>query len=446
MSRRRNLFGPVAVAALVALALGITTLSGALGATTSPSDAGPRTPTSGCGRTPSLTSGMRSVQSGGTNRSYALRIPDNYDNNHPYRLIFAFHWVGGTANDVASGGTDRDLWAYYGLMQLSNNSTIFVAPQGINNGWANGGGSDVTFVDDMIRQIEGDLCVDTGQLFSVGFSYGGAMTYALACARPTVFRAVAVYSGGQLSGCDGGNQPIAYLGVHGINDGVLGVAGARGMRDRFVRNNGCTPQDPPEPRQGSLTHIVTDYSGCRAGYPVEWAAFDGGHTPGPIDGGGDGGRTWTKEVVWKFFSQFQTTPLPSLAPSQPATSSADPGTAMSPSSAPSTSATSGDGNGSASCTATYRQGAAWPGGYLGAVTVSNKGPGDLSRWSVRLNLAEGQSIVALWNGKSTGTRSSVSVTNVLHNGKIGAGGTQVFGFVVNGNAPAAPTVVSCSSE
>src|SRR5947208_14375104 len=30
---------------------------------------------------------------------------------------------------------------------------------------------------------------------SSGFSYGGAMTYALACARATTFRAVAVYSG-----------------------------------------------------------------------------------------------------------------------------------------------------------------------------------------------------------------------------------------------------------
>ena len=30
---------------------------------------------------------------------------------------------------------------------------------------------------------------------------------------------------------------------------------------------------------------MTAYSGCRAGYPVVWAAFDGaGHDPGPIDG------------------------------------------------------------------------------------------------------------------------------------------------------------------
>jgi poly(3-hydroxybutyrate) depolymerase len=249
--------------------------------------------------------GTHSIQSSGTSRSFIMRVPDNYDSNHPYRLIFAFHWVGGTAGDVASGGTDKELWSYYGLQQLSDNSAIFVAPQGISNGWANTGGQDVTFVDDMIKEIEGDLCVDTTQLFSVGFSYGGAMTYALACARPTVFRAVAVYSGGQLSGCSGGARPAAYLGIHGVSDGTLNISGGRTMRDKFVSNNGCTAHNPPEPSQGSLTHICTSYAGCSSEHPVRWCAFDGGHTPGAVDGGGDSGaKTWTKGEVWSFFTQF----------------------------------------------------------------------------------------------------------------------------------------------
>lgn len=48
------------------------------------------------------------------------------------------------------------------------------------------------------------------------------------------------------------------------------------MRDRFVRNNGCTAQNTPEPARGSLTHRVTTYSGCAAARPVAGAAFDGG--------------------------------------------------------------------------------------------------------------------------------------------------------------------------
>ena len=260
----------------------------------------------GCGKTPTLTSGSRTIQSSGQSRGYILRIPDNYDNSRPYRLIFGYHWRGGTMQDVDGGGTTGAAWSYYGLRAQANNSAIFVAPQGIGNGWPNSGGQDLKFTDDMVALIQGDLCVDTKQVYALGFSYGGGMSYALACARPAVFRAVAVYSGGVLSGCDGGTQPVAYIGIHGLGDGTLNISGGRSMRDRFVMNNGCTAQSPPEPRAGSLTHTCTTYQGCRAGYPVEWCVFDGGHTPGVVDGGGDdGARTWTKTEVWKFFSQFQ---------------------------------------------------------------------------------------------------------------------------------------------
>jgi poly(3-hydroxybutyrate) depolymerase len=296
---------PIAVAALIFGGVGVADARPA----PTPADAGTLAASPGCGKTPTLTSGTHTIQSSGQNRSFILRLPDNYDNNTQYRLIFGYHWRGGTAGDVDSGGTDGYNWSYYGLRRLSGNGAIFVAPQGNGNGWANPGGQDVTFTDDMIRRIENDLCVDTAQRFALGFSYGGGMSYSLACSRATVFRAVAVYSGAQLSGCGGGTQPIAYLGIHGISDSVLNISSGRSLRDTFVRNNGCTPQNAPEPAAGSRTHIVTTYSGCRAGYPVVWAAFDGGHTPGPIDGGGEGWRTWTSAEVWKFFTG-DTTPTP----------------------------------------------------------------------------------------------------------------------------------------
>ncbi|WP_369794417.1 PHB depolymerase family esterase [Kutzneria sp. 744] len=245
----------------------------------------PAASTAGCGMAPTLSSGTHTITSSGKSRSYILTLPANYDRNHSYRLVFGLHWLGGNAEDVVTGRTVlTGVWAYYGLQQLSDNSTIFVAPQGLNNGWANPGGQDVTLIDDVLKQIEGGLCVDTTRVFSVGFSYGAAMTYALACARPTVFRAVALYSGGLLSGCSGGTQPVAYLASHGVSDPVLSISGGRSLRDRFVKNNKCTPQNPPEPAKGSRTHIATTYTGCSAGHPVEWVAFDGGHDACPADG------------------------------------------------------------------------------------------------------------------------------------------------------------------
>ncbi|MFD9334674.1 RICIN domain-containing protein [Streptomyces sp. NPDC060028] len=262
---------------------------------------------SGCGSAPTLASGTHTIQSSGKSRSFILRVPANYTNSRPYRLIFAFHWRGGTAGEVASGGTSGNAWSYYGQQEQSDNTAILVAPQGLGNGWANSGGEDITFVDGMIRRIEGGLCVNTAQRFATGFSWGGGMSYALACTRANVFRAVAVISGGEISGCNGGALPIAYFAIHGVSDSVLDIAQGRSLRDRFVSNNGCTPQSPREPTPGSRTHITTTYSGCRAGYPVQWAAFDGGHMPGPVDGSPDesGVATWTKGEIWRFFAQFQ---------------------------------------------------------------------------------------------------------------------------------------------
>lgn len=135
------------------------------------------------------------------------------------------------------------------------------------------------------------------------------MTNAIACARAKVFRAVAVYAGALLSGCEDGTKPIAYIGIHGLRDPTCGIAGGRSLRDRFVKNNGCPTQSVPEPAANSLKHVCTTYTGCKAGYPVRWCAFDGGgHTPAPLDGQtsdyGGGDKTWTKSEVWDFFTQF----------------------------------------------------------------------------------------------------------------------------------------------
>ena len=274
-------------------------------------DVGTLAASAGCGQAPTLQSGTHTIQSGGKSRQFILSVPGNYDNTRQHRLVFGFHWLGGTMQQVAGGGTDGDVYAHYGLRRLANDTAIFVAPQGLNNGWANSGGEDLTFVDDMMRTIEAGLCVDTTQRFALGFSYGGAMSYAIACARATSFRAVAVIGAPrELSGCSGGTQPIAYMGIHGINDNI---GSGRALRDRFVRNNGCTAQNPPEPSGGSLTHISTAYAGCRTGYPVVWAPFDGGHQQGPVDGCAgceSGARSWVKNEVWRFFTGEAPPPPP----------------------------------------------------------------------------------------------------------------------------------------
>lgn len=94
------------------------------------------------------------------------------------------------------------------------------------------GASESPFVDDMIALIERELCIDRDRLFAMGFNYGGGMSYAIACARADVFRAVAVYAGMQLSGCDGGDSPIAYMGIHSVNDPTCRYSAGEGCATR----------------------------------------------------------------------------------------------------------------------------------------------------------------------------------------------------------------------
>ncbi|KAF2465112.1 fungal cellulose binding domain-containing protein [Lindgomyces ingoldianus] len=260
----------------------------------------------GCGKAAKLKAGTNTMTVNSKTRDWILTLPDNYNNTKPYRLIFGIHWLTGTSSDVANGGS---IQPYYGLPPLANNTAIFVSPNGLKSGgstgWANSNGEDITFIQEIVKAVEADYCVNEKLRFSMGFSYGAGMSYSIACTLGKDFRAVAALSGALLSGCVGGTDPVAYYGQHGLSDSVLPIASGRQLRDTFVKNNGCTPQSPPEPTKGSKTHIRTVYSGCASDKPVWWTAFDGDHTPIQADNTGPNkDTTFTGKSVWEFFSQF----------------------------------------------------------------------------------------------------------------------------------------------
>ncbi|KJR83657.1 fungal cellulose binding protein domain protein [Sporothrix schenckii 1099-18] len=257
----------------------------------------------GCGKDPTMTNKQYTMTVNGKQREYIMKLPDHYDKNRPYRLIFTWHPRGGSATKIVQGEDIHHGGAlpYYGLPPLANNSAIFVVPNGLNNGWANSGGEDLTFFDQMVKAVEADLCVDTTLRFSTGFSYGAAMSYAIACARPQVVRAVAILSGAQLSGCSGGTDPVPYYGQHGTSDSVLQTSMGRSLRDHFVKNNGCTPVSP-EPMPNNGKSVKTVYQGCKQGYPVTWVIHKGDHNPSETDPGSS--TPFAPGNTWEFFSQF----------------------------------------------------------------------------------------------------------------------------------------------
>jgi len=238
-------------------------------------------PTPGCGSTAGAASGRFSIDVGGAEREYILALPDDYDAERPYRLVFTWHPGGGSAQGTAN--------TFYGLRQNADGSAIFVSPEGIDEGWANTDGRDIAFLDAMLDRFRAELCYDETRVFSTGFSYGGMMSFAIGCGRADIFRAIAPMSGALFSGCADGEAGIAMLAFHGVSDTVVDISAGVRARDVIVERNGCEADAPAVDDSG-----CSSFQGCSEGRPVTWCEFDGGHTPAPQSGA----------RIWDFFAQF----------------------------------------------------------------------------------------------------------------------------------------------
>ena len=87
----------------------------------------------GCGKMPTIASNMYNngknipITAASMQRRYILSVPTNYDNTKPYKLIIAWHQLDGNDNQMYRN-------QYYHLQPLSDNTTIFVAPNGQKGG------------------------------------------------------------------------------------------------------------------------------------------------------------------------------------------------------------------------------------------------------------------------------------------------------------------------
>ena len=242
------------------------------------------TGSAGCGKNPPESGQATTIDVDGTARQYILTLPDNYDPNHPYILIFVPHPWGGNMQGTVKGG-------YFGMKSVSDNKAILVAPTGIDNAFFNQGGRDIKFFKAMLERFNSTLCVDQKRIFSTGFSFGGMMSFAVGCAMPDKFRAIAPNSGSFVSGCDTSQPgPIAVIQSHGKSDTVMSIAEGNKARDYFLKMNGCSNETKPiEPSAGNCV----EYQGCKEGYPYIYCAFDGGHAP----------QNWQAPMIWKFFTE-----------------------------------------------------------------------------------------------------------------------------------------------
>jgi len=298
--------------------------SGAGGSTSSGIDGGTGTVgrSAGCGKPPTaITSSQYNngttipITAANLQRRYVLNVPTNYDNSKPYTLVVTIHARDG--NDVQMYN-----WQYYGLLPESRNTAIFAAPNGQKNGapcsattvgdsncgWPNPSGQDMALMDAVVKQVEENFCVDTNHIYATGWSYGASMSYEVGCERPLGgtgtatwgVRAIAIYSGAQMSGSCKPTTPVGFYASHGTHDSVLNYNGGVSLAQTFATANGCTWATPTSVTSGA--HVCTNEAGCKAGYPLEFCSFNGDHTPFPDTGQSAG--SWGPAEVWKFFSQF----------------------------------------------------------------------------------------------------------------------------------------------
>lgn len=279
---------------------GGATASGAGGSSAASGADGGAAQSAGCGKTRTLQNGTINITYSGATRKYILRVPDSYDNSHAYRLVLTFAWSGASASQVVSAN-------YFTFATQDSKNTIFAAPDAADGAgtWSKG---DVALMDAILAQIEGDLCVDTTRVFASGFSMGGAMAMALGCTRADVYRAVAFFSGADLTGsCPTTlTKPIAYYASQASQDSN-GMTSSPMMGEvkqaQFAAVNGCTaePNAATFPASGQ-PHTCTNYKGCSAGHPTEYCVFNGPHGWEPKDPGQS--TSWDAPEAWKFITQF----------------------------------------------------------------------------------------------------------------------------------------------
>ena len=258
-------------------------------------------PTRGCGKTWNrVKSGSYEFQWSKGKRTIRIDIPDNYDNNKPYKLIFGMHCMGGWAGGVQQEG-------YYGLKPLDTQKTaIFVAPEG-NGNQAPWGQDDYLLFDELLADLQSNLCIDSSRVFSTGFSYGSMFSNGLSWNHQDVLRAVAVYETAERNIWlpQRQNKGVGWMGVLGLDDNLCTPEMGRAARDIILTlnsENGKAKNEQAQEAQRNAAHKCYDYTTVEERFPVRWCTQSGGHIWDHKDPGQN--KSWVPETTWDFFSKF----------------------------------------------------------------------------------------------------------------------------------------------
>ena len=290
------------------------------------------TPSKGCGNNSTLkkvksveNGDQFQIQVGSDSRKYFITLPKNYDNTKPHKVLFALHCYGSTGEDFVHHSADYDHpTPYYGQQVLDKNGNyIFVSLDAIGGLW-NKGQSDHDFFAQTLTTLNENYCIDTSRVFITGFSYGAMFSYSLMQDMQTRVRAAATYAVADYNiwlpeGNNMKNLPIAWMNVHGVNDGRCDYNRAKNSAlPRILKRNGkadangdFTDASAEKPKEvsGKTGHVCYDFTTVDERFPVKWCSWPGdhqwtAHDTGNMGVGWNWEQTWVPEEVHKFFEQF----------------------------------------------------------------------------------------------------------------------------------------------
>ena len=268
------------------------------------------------------------LQIGKDTRSYHLYTPRRLAKTPA--LVLVLHGGGGTGLGVMRQTRQR-------FNKLAEREGFLVVyPDAIDKLWDMGEGTvsesfdyrrdDMRFFSQMIERITRQHGVDPDRVFATGISRGGQASFALACKRPGLIRAIApvamVLPDFLTDDCSRG-APLPLLLIHGTEDPLVPYDGGPitlGRKDRgsvlsaertialFARRNRC--DGTQQVRTKGAVDVVRR-TGCAA--PLWLFRVNGGGHTWPSGRGG--GIRWitgpvntdivAPDEIWRFFSQFR---------------------------------------------------------------------------------------------------------------------------------------------
>jgi len=140
---------------------------------------------------------LSTLEYDGFDRTYTVRLPDDYDENISYPVVIVLHGAGGDGLNLQINTQIDELAAQY--------QYIAVFPDGVQRGWnfldeeqmAQGDlyTDDVGFLDALIDQLQVDYNVDAGRIFLAGYSNGALLTIRAGCDLASRLSGIAIVAG-----------------------------------------------------------------------------------------------------------------------------------------------------------------------------------------------------------------------------------------------------------